>query len=79
MNSFTGFLIDNEAYMSQLVTFYDKYQARVLSCLPWVAAALANNSGFSAMIQIIQQYGGRKLRAHTRLKTLTIQDTLYAY
>ncbi len=61
MNLFTGFLIDNEAYMSQLVTFYDKYQTRVLSCLPWVAAELANNSGFSAMIQIIQRYGGRKL------------------
>ncbi|NQZ05719.1 MAG: hypothetical protein HRT35_01025 [Algicola sp.] len=61
MNLFTGFLVEDEVYMSQLVNFYNKYQTRVLSCLPWVAAELANNSGFSTMIEIIQQYGGRKL------------------
>lgn len=61
MNLFTGILLDNEVYMSQLVTFYDQYQARVLSCLPWIAAELADNSGFEAMLGIIQKYGGRKL------------------
>lgn len=60
MNLFTGILVDDEVYMSQLANFYNKYQARVLSCLPWVAAELANNSGFAAMLGVISKYGGRK-------------------
>ncbi|MFT4929839.1 MAG: hypothetical protein ACI8WB_005974 [Phenylobacterium sp.] len=65
MNLFTGILLDNDIYMSQLVTFYNQYQARVLSCLPWVAAELADNSGFEAMLAVIHKHGGRKLYIST--------------
>lgn len=61
MNLFTGILIDNKNYMSQLISFYEQYQPRVLSCLPWIAAELASACGFSTMLEIIQKYGGRKL------------------
>ena len=61
MNLFTGILLDNDNYMAQLITFYDQYENRVLSCLPWIAAELANTSGFEVMLAIIQKYGGRKL------------------
>lgn len=66
MKLFTGILVDNTAYMSQLVNFCEQNRTRVLSCLPWLAAELAHNSGFSTMLEIIQKYGGRKLYIATR-------------
>ncbi len=83
MNLFTGILIEDQTYMTQLVNFCDKYHARVLSCLPWMAAELASNSGFSTMIGIIQQYGGRKLYIATnkadfnKKLDLNLSDTQY--
>ena len=61
MNIFSGILIEDESYMSQLGQFYDNNQPRVLSCLPKIAAELAYFCGFASMLRIIQTYGGRKL------------------
>ncbi|ROS02026.1 hypothetical protein EDC56_2476 [Sinobacterium caligoides] len=61
MKLFSGILMDNQLFIDELVEFYDNNKVTVLSCLPWLAGEIADQTDFCQMLVIINDFGGRKV------------------
>jgi hypothetical protein len=58
---FSGIAEEGTPAFEELCHFGDAYRGEALAALPWMAAEIAGNDGFAAMLRLVRAEGGARL------------------
>ena len=68
---FSGLPAEGSVAYVELLAFLNANRPAVLAALPWVAAEIAGNEGFEAMLDFVRRLGGSRLYISARLQAFS--------
>ena len=70
---FSGLPAEGTTGFTDLLAFLSAHRSAVLAALPWVAAEIAGNDGFEAMLGFVRRHGGSRLYIPHELRRFTLR------
>ena len=70
---FSGLPAEGTTGFTDLLAFLSAHRSTVLAALPWVAAEIAGNDGFEAMLGFVRRHGGSRLYISHELRRFVLR------